>query len=67
MAGKLEQIFRVVEEKAGFKGRMRLVVKTGVPKSVASQMSDDPELVDKFKRAASEILSHDISEFLAVR
>jgi hypothetical protein len=67
MAEKLELIFRVVEEKAGFKGRMRLVVKTGVPKSVASQMPDDPELVNKFMRAASEILSHDISDFLALR
>ncbi len=64
MAEKLELIYRVVEEKTGFKGRMRLVVKTGVPKSVAASMPDDPQIVEKFKFAASDILGHDINEFL---
>lgn len=67
MAEKLEMIYRVVEEKAGFKGRMRLVVKTGVPRSVASSMTDDPSVVEKFKMAASDILGHDINDFLAGR
>jgi hypothetical protein len=64
MAEKLDQIYRVVEEKAGFKGRMRLVVKTGVPRSVAVSMADDPQVVEKFMIAASDILGHSISEFL---
>ncbi|HOW45739.1 MAG TPA: hypothetical protein PK919_11305 [Candidatus Aminicenantes bacterium] len=67
MAEKLEMIYRVVEEKAGFKGRMRLVVKTGVPRSVASSMTDDPMIVEKFKTAASEILGHDINLLLGPR
>jgi hypothetical protein len=64
MAEKLDQIYRVIEEKAGFKGRMRLVVKTGVPRSVAASMADDPQVVEKFMIAASDILGHSISEFL---
>ena len=67
MAEQLEQIYRTIELKSGFKGRMRLVVKTGVPKSVAVSMPDDPEIVEKFKMAASDILGHDINEFLPKR
>ena len=64
MAEQLEQIYRIIELKTGFKGRMRLVVKTGVPKTVAVSMPDDPEMVNKFKMAANDILGHDINEFL---
>ncbi len=67
MAEQLEQIYRIVEAKTGFKGRMRLVVKTGVPKSVAASMPDDPEVIKKFKMAANDILGHDINEFLTGR
>jgi len=67
MAEKLEQIYRIIEEKTGFKGRMRLVVKTGVPKSLAASLPDDPQVVEKFKFAASDILGRDISEFLMGR
>ncbi len=67
MAEKLEEIYRIIEEKSGFKGRMRLVVKTGVPKSLAASMPDDPQIVEKFRFAASDILGHDISEFLIRR
>jgi hypothetical protein len=67
MAQQLDQIFRIIEEKTGFKGRMRLVVKTGVPRSVAASMTDDPQVVEKFKFAASDILGHDINEFLTGR
>jgi hypothetical protein len=67
MAVQLEQIYRIIEEKTGFKGRMRLVVKTGVPKSLASSMPDDPAVVEKFKFAASDILGRDINEFLSGR
>lgn len=67
MAEKLELIYRIVEEKTGFKGRMRLVVKTGVPKSLAASMPDDQHIVEKFKVAASDIIGHDINEFLGGR
>jgi len=67
MAEKLEQIYRIIEEKSGFKGRMRLVVKTGVPKSLAASLPDDPQVVEKFKFAASDILGRDINEFLMGR
>ena len=67
MAQILDQIYRIVEEKTGFKGRMRLVVKTGVPRSVAASLPDDPQIVEKFKFAASDILGHDITEFIQGR
>ncbi|MCJ7525567.1 MAG: hypothetical protein MUP71_10165 [Candidatus Aminicenantes bacterium] len=67
MAEQLEQIYRIIEEKTGFKGRMRLVVKTGVPKSLAISMHDDPAVMEKFKIAANDILGRDINEFLNVR
>lgn len=67
MAERLDQIYRIIEEKTGFKGRMRLVVKTGVPRSLAASMPDDPQLVEKFKFAASDILGRDINEFLGAR
>jgi hypothetical protein len=67
MAEQLDQIYRIIEEKTGFKGRMRLVVKTGVPKSLAVSMPDDPEMVKRFKMAANDILGHDINEFIAGR
>jgi len=64
MAERLEQIYKVIEEKTGIKGRMRLVIKTGIPKSVAMSMVDDPQVVERVKRAADEILGHDIYTFL---
>jgi len=67
MAEQLDRIYRIIEEKTGFKGRMRLVVKTGIPKSVAASMPDDPQVVEKFKYAASDILGRDISEYLVGR
>jgi hypothetical protein len=58
----LDEIYKVVAEKAGFKGRMRLAVRTGIPRTKAVQMEDSAEIVSKFKRAADEIVGQDIGE-----
>ena len=64
MGMMLEQIYQVVTQKAGFKGRMRLAVKTGISRVRASQMEDNSEVILKFKNAADEIVGQDIDEFL---
>ncbi|MCW1299611.1 MAG: hypothetical protein QXD02_04810 [Candidatus Parvarchaeum sp.] len=62
MAETLLAIFKIIEDKTGFKGRMRLAVMTGINRVKASEIPDDPKTVDKFKRAASEILGQDIDD-----
>jgi hypothetical protein len=64
MGEKLDRIYQVVTTKAGFKGRMRLAVKTGVPRVKAAQLEDDSKIVSKFKKAAEEIVGQDIDKFL---
>ncbi len=64
MGAQLEKIFKIVEEKKGLKGRMRLVVRSGVPKRKAASIQDDPKLLEHFKAVASDILEHDINEYL---
>jgi hypothetical protein len=64
MGNLLEEIYRVVSEQAGFKGRMRLAVKTGISKIKAGQRKDSAELISKFKEAADEILGRDIDQFI---
>lgn len=64
MGAMLDQIYKVVTMKAGFKGRMRLAVKTGVSRVRAAQMEDESETIMKFKTAADEIVGQDIDEFL---
>ncbi len=64
MGAQLEEIYTIVTNKTGFKGRLRLAVKTGVPRSKAAKEEDTPKLVDTFKKAASEILGNDIDDFL---
>jgi len=67
MGNLLEEIYRVVTEKSGFKGRMRLAVKTGLSRTKAGQMDDSAELISKFKGAADEILGRDIDQFIKRR
>ncbi|GEM_PF-458455 len=62
MALTLLAIIKIVEERAGFKGRMRLAVMTGVNRIKAGEIPDDPKTVDKFKRAAAEILGEEIDD-----
>jgi len=62
MGDKLDEIYEIVIKKAGNKGRLRLAVKTGIPRVKAVQEKDTPELIDTFKKAASEILGKDIDK-----
>jgi len=64
MGVMLEQIYQVVTRKAGFKGRMRLAVRTGISRVRASQMADESDVNMKFKTAADEIVGQDIDDFL---
>jgi len=64
MGEKLAKIYKIVEEKGGNPGRIKLAMATGLPKKDAEEMKDKPEVVEKFKSIASEILGHNIDEFL---
>jgi hypothetical protein len=64
MGEKLAEIYKVVEEKGGNVGRIKLATITGLPKKDATEMKDKPEVVEKFKSAASDILNCDINELL---
>lgn len=64
MGTQLVEIYNIVAQKAGFKGRLRLAVKTGIPRVKAAEEPDSPDLVNNFKEAASEILGKNIDEFI---
>lgn len=64
MGEKLAKIYKIVEEKAGNPGRIKFAMATGLPKKDAEEMKDKPEIVEKFKSVASEILGRSIDEFL---
>jgi len=64
MGEKLAKIYKVVEEKGGNPGRISLALKTGLPKKDAEEMKDKPEIIERFKAIASEILGFNIDEFL---
>jgi hypothetical protein len=64
MGEKLAKIYKIVEEKAGNPGRIRLAMTTGLPKKDAEEMKDKPEVIEKFKSVASSILGYAIDEFL---
>jgi hypothetical protein len=64
MGEKLAKIYRIVEEKGGTPGRIKLAMATGLPKKDAEEMKDKPEVVEKFKNLAAEILGFSIEEFL---
>ena len=64
MGEKLAEIYRIVEEKGGIQGRLRLATETGLPKKDATEMKDKPEVVEKFKSVANDILNLNIDEFL---
>ena len=63
MGAMINEIYRIVTEKAGFKGRMRLAVRTGISRTKAVQMEDTPEMITRFKSAADEIAGRDIDPF----
>jgi len=60
MGAILEEIYDLVTQKAGLKGRTKLAEKTGLPRAKAADEEDSKELVAKFKKAASEIIGSDI-------
>lgn len=64
MGEKLAKIYKIVEEKGGNPGRIKLASVTGLPKKDAEEMKDKPEVVEKFKAVASEILGFSIDEYL---
>ena len=64
MGAKLQEIYDLVTKKAGFKGRMRLAVRTGVSRIKAAEMDDTDKIIKKFKNAAGEIIGHDVNELL---
>jgi hypothetical protein len=67
MGATLVEIYKIVTEKAGFKGRMRLAVRTGISKVRASQIGDSPENITRLKVAADEIIGQDIDRFFTRR
>ena len=64
MGEKLAKIYKVVEEKGGNASRIKLAQSTGLPKKDAEEMKDKPEVIERFKAIASEILGFSIDEFL---
>jgi hypothetical protein len=64
MGEKLAKIYKIVEEKGGNSGRIKLASVTGLPRKDAEEMKDKPEVVDKFRAVASEILGCNIDELL---
>lgn len=67
MGATLVEIYKIVTDKAGFKGRMRLAVRTGISKVKASQIDDSPENITRVKTAADEIIGQDIDQFFIRR
>jgi len=59
----INEIYKIVTDKAGFKGRMRLAVKTGISRTKGAEMEDTPEMIANFKKAADEIVGQDIDPF----
>ena len=57
MGNELKKIFETVEEKAGFKGRVTLSSRCGIPSDKAATMADDAEVLAKVKAIADEILA----------
>jgi hypothetical protein len=64
MGAKLQQVYDLVTQKTGFKGRMRLAVRTGVSKVKAAEMEDTDKILKKFKAEASEIIGQNVDELL---
>jgi hypothetical protein len=64
MGVKLEELYDLVTQKAGFKGRMRLAVRTGMSRVKAAETEDTDKLLRKFKDEASEIIGQDVDELL---
>jgi hypothetical protein len=64
MGDKLAAIYRIVEEKSGNNGRVKLAMIAGISKREAEEMKDKSDVIDKLKTIATHILGHNIEDFL---
>ena len=64
MGQQLERIYEVITQKAGLDARMKFSERTGVSRKKAEKVSDSEELVQRFKKIASEMLGQNIDDFL---
>jgi hypothetical protein len=64
MGARLQELYDLVTQHAGFKGRVRLAEKTGVSREKAAKMADNDKNLKKFKDAASEIIGKNVDELL---
>lgn len=64
MGQVLAEIYRIVEEKGGTQARIKLATMTGLPLKDAVEMKDKPDVIEKFKNAASDILNSNIDDLL---
>ena len=64
MGDILEQMYDIITGKAGYEGRLKFAQKIGIAKNKASEIEDTPELLVKWKEAASTIIDQDIDSLL---
>ena len=64
MGQRLEKIYDIITQKAGLEARMKFSERTGVPRKKAEKVPDSEELVQKFKKIASEILGQNIDDLM---
>jgi hypothetical protein len=64
MGNMLSRIYKIVEEKGGLPGRLKLAQMTGVTYQQAAEIKDKAEMIKRCKKAAAEILGTDINKLL---
>ncbi len=64
MGSDLKKVFDLVETKAGFKGRVTLSSRCGIPSDKALGLPDDAEILKKVKEIATDILGEDVDGLL---
>jgi hypothetical protein len=64
MGKVLGKICKIVEEKGGLPGRLKLAQMTGMTQQQAVETKDKAVIIKRFKNAAKEILQIDIDELL---
>jgi hypothetical protein len=64
MGKMLEKIYKIVEDKGGLPGRLKLAQATGITLQQAMDMKDKAAIIRHFKKTAAAILELDIDELL---
>ena len=64
MGDFIVKMYDIVTNKAGFDGRLKFAEKIGIPKNKAADVKETPELLDKCKKVASEIIGQDIGSLM---